>query len=101
MIKYETDLRAAFKEVDSAWDKLEAALKEVDAALEERLDSLIPLELLNEELKGILKSIIENDGMMTQGQRDAVNRYFGWESARECVTPTSATNIGNKKGTLK
>ena len=76
MIKYETDLRGA-------WDRLEAAFEEVDAAVEERLDSLIPLRRLNDELKGILKSIIKNDGKMTPGQIDAVNRYFGWEKNDE------------------
>lgn len=71
-IEYKTDL-------SGAWGRLEAAFKEVDAAVDERLDSMIPLKLMNNELKRVLKSIIKNDGKMTPGQIDAVNRYFGWE----------------------
>jgi len=72
-IEYKTDLIGAFKRVEDAFD-------DVDAAIEERLDSMIPLKLLNDELKAILKSVIKNDGKMTAGQIDAVNRYLDWEA---------------------
>jgi len=72
-IEYKTDLIGAFKRMEDAFD-------DVDAAIEERLDSMIPLKLLNDELKAILKSVIKNDGKMTAGQIDAVNRYLDWEA---------------------
>ena len=72
-IEYKTDLIGACKRMEDAFD-------DVDAAIEERLDSMIPLKLLNDELKAILKSIIKNDGKMTAGQIDAVNRYLDWEA---------------------
>jgi hypothetical protein len=81
---YEPNLpeRITYKSnLSAAWRKLEAAMDDVDAAVEERLDSMIPLRIVNDELKNILKSTIKNGGKMTDGQIDAVNRYFGWEKS--------------------
>jgi hypothetical protein len=71
-IKYKTDL-------SGAWDRLEAVFAEVESAVEERLDSMIPLKVVNRELERILKSIIKNKGQMTPMQIEAVCEYFGWE----------------------
>lgn len=71
-IKYDTDLTAA-------WYNLEAAFKAVDEAVEERLNSMIPMRALNREFEAILKATIMNGGVMTPMQIEAVKNYFDWE----------------------
>lgn len=71
-IQYDTNLT-------EAWDNLETAFKQVEEAVEERLDSIIPLRSLNRELESILKATINNGGVMTPMQIQAVKNYFGWE----------------------
>ena len=71
-IQYDTNLTVA-------WDNLDAAFKAVDEAVEERLDSMIPMRALNRELESIIKATINNGGVMTPMQIEAVKNYFGWE----------------------
>jgi len=65
--------------VDEAWDELERCFETLTCARDERYSFALETERENGELKGILKSIIKNDGKMTPMQISAVNKYFGWE----------------------
>ena len=71
-IQYDTNLT-------EAWHNFEAAFEQVEEAVDERLNSMIPMKALNRELENILKATINNGGVMTPMQIQAVKNYFGWE----------------------
>ena len=62
-----------------SWDKLSDAFEELEVSLGKAYDELLKMRSHHNEMKAILKSIVDNGGMMTPMQITAVTKHYGWE----------------------
>jgi hypothetical protein len=62
-----------------SWDKLRDSFEELEGSLGKAYDELREMRSHHNEMKAILKSIVDNGGMMTPMQIMAVTKYYGWE----------------------
>ena len=62
-----------------SWDKLSDAFEELEGSLSKAYDELLEMRSHQNEMKAILKSIVDNGGMMTPMQIMAVTKHYGWE----------------------
>ena len=65
--------------IKKSWGKFTDAFEELEQVISELHFDTLEAKSHQNEMKAILKSIVDNEGKMTPMQIMAVTKYYGWE----------------------